>query len=201
MSTVKNVPAIMQKIIDGTAPTRFTTEHLQGLGFASSNDRTIIPMLKELGFLTANGEPTQRYHHYRDPSQSRSVMGEAIREAYSDIFHINAKPSKNDRSAIEGKFKSTHNTSDRTAELMAMTFYAFLELADLNAAPPSSTLSRPIGSHNKHKDERIQDQIPTMPPQSPELRLRYNIEIHLPPTKDIEVYNAIFKSLKEHLLD
>lgn len=31
--------------------------------------------------------------------------------------------------------------------------------------------------------------------------LRYNVEIHLPATKDVEVYNAIFKSLKEHLLE
>jgi hypothetical protein len=31
--------------------------------------------------------------------------------------------------------------------------------------------------------------------------LHYNIQIHLPATKDVEVFNAIFKSLKEHLLD
>jgi acetoin utilization deacetylase AcuC-like enzyme len=31
--------------------------------------------------------------------------------------------------------------------------------------------------------------------------LHYNIQIHLPATKDAEVYNAIFKSLKEHLID
>jgi len=31
--------------------------------------------------------------------------------------------------------------------------------------------------------------------------LHYNIQIHLPATKDIEVYNAIFKSLKEHLFE
>ena len=31
--------------------------------------------------------------------------------------------------------------------------------------------------------------------------LHYNIQIHLPATKDVEVYNAIFKSLREHLLE
>jgi hypothetical protein len=30
--------------------------------------------------------------------------------------------------------------------------------------------------------------------------LHYNIQIHLPTTNDIAVYNAIFKSVKEHLL-
>ena len=30
--------------------------------------------------------------------------------------------------------------------------------------------------------------------------MHYNIQIHLPETKDIAVFDAIFKSLKEHLL-
>ena len=33
------------------------------------------------------------------------------------------------------------------------------------------------------------------------LGLHYNIQVHLPATKDVEVYNAIFKSLKNHLLE
>jgi hypothetical protein len=30
--------------------------------------------------------------------------------------------------------------------------------------------------------------------------LHYTIQIHLPPTKEIEVFNAIFRSLRENLL-
>lgn len=30
--------------------------------------------------------------------------------------------------------------------------------------------------------------------------LHYNIQIHLPETRDAAVYDAIFKSLKEHLM-
>lgn len=30
--------------------------------------------------------------------------------------------------------------------------------------------------------------------------LNYNIQIHLPETRDTAVYDAIFKSLKEHIL-
>jgi hypothetical protein len=32
------------------------------------------------------------------------------------------------------------------------------------------------------------------------INLSYTINLNLPPTKDIEVFNAIFKSLKQHLL-
>jgi hypothetical protein len=32
------------------------------------------------------------------------------------------------------------------------------------------------------------------------LNLGYTINLHLPPTSDVAVFNAIFKSLREHLL-
>src|SRR5690348_11315932 len=96
-----------------------SVNHLKAIGFPSSNDRAIIPVLKDLGFLTADGTPTARYHEYRNSARSRKVLGEALREAYGELFHINARPTKNDRDAIEGLFKSTHNTTDRLAELQA----------------------------------------------------------------------------------
>src|SRR6266498_1343745 len=133
MTSVKNLPEIFGKIIEGTAPKKFTTAHLKSLGFKSSNDVGVIAVLKDLGFLSADGVPSQRYHDYRDKSRSKAVMAEALREAYEDIFHINEKPTSSDREAIEGKFKSAHNTSDRVAAEQTKTFYALLKLADLDS--------------------------------------------------------------------
>jgi len=48
---------------------------------------------------------------------------------------------------------------------------------------------------------REQVQQPATPkPQELGLNIGYNINLNLPETTDIEVFNAIFKSLKEHLL-
>ena len=85
-------------------------------------------------------------------------MGEALREAYGDLFHIKEKLSETDRPAIEGKFKSTHNASDRVAEAQAGTFLALLKHADLETSPPPKV----------EKDESE-----TPPPPTPE---RVNVE-------------------------
>ena len=203
LTSVKNLPAIMAKIIEGTAPKKFTTAHLKGIGFKSSNDQGILPVLKELGFLSDDGTPTQRYHDYRDQSRSRAVMGNALREAYEEIFHINERPSENDRAAIEGKFKSEHNVSDSVAQRQAMTFLALLQHADLDAQDPVSSFEKV--QNGKEDDEAVSSVRAKQTAQekrpSPDVSLRYNIEIHLPATKDIEVYNAIFKSLRAHVLD
>ena len=86
MTSVKNLPAIMEKIVDGTAPPRFTVAHLKGIGFKTSNDQAVLPLLKELGFLASDGAPTKRYHDYRDKSRSKLIMGEAIREGLNNLL-------------------------------------------------------------------------------------------------------------------
>lgn len=193
---------LFRKIQDGQAPERFTIQLLKDWGFTSTNDRAFIALLKALGFLTADGKPTQRYLDYRDHSRSKQVLGQAVREAYDDIFLIKEHPTASDRSAIEGKFKSFHNVSDNVAGLMAKTFFGLMPLADLSAK--RSTSAAVIEETTKKAPEQVPSEKgpPTeLPTALPAAGLHYNIQIHLPPTKDVEVYNAIFKSLKEHLFD
>ena len=186
-----------QKIAEGQAPPRFTHQHLKDLGFRSTNHRPLIPLLKALGFLSADGVPTARYHEYRSTAQSRRVMAEALRDAYGDLFVIKAKPTNADKSLIQGKFKSAHNVTDNLAKLMSRTFFSLLALADLDQAAPAK---RKLDKVTKDEEERLKHETPEVKLAAPP-GLHYNIQIHLPATKDIEVFNAIFKSLKEHLLD
>lgn len=132
------------------------------------------------------------------------MLGEALKEAYSDIFHLNEKPSQADRQAITGLFKSTHNVSDQVAGFMATTFLCLLGMADISGTHKHSVKKdekpKKEDEPNHQNEQPPQNQVNgTLPPIIP--NLRYNIEIHLPASKDIEVYNAIFKSLKEHLLN
>lgn len=181
---------------DGQAPPQFTHQVLSDLGFKSNKHRAYIPILKALGFLTPDGKPTQRYRDYRDHSQSRRVMGEALKEAYADIFLIKEKPSTADNAAVEGKFKSYHNASDNVALNMRRTFFSLLDLADLSGK--STKVELP--NTTQHSEDTPAQHLGTASIRgSSNPGLHYNIQIHLPATKDVEVYNAIFKSLKEHL--
>jgi hypothetical protein len=116
------VADIFKKIQDGQAPERVTVQLLKDWGFTSTNDRAFIQLLKGLGFLNADGKPTSKYLDYRDHSRSKQILGQAIREAYADIFLIKEHPSSSDKSAVEGKFKSYHNVSDNVASQMTKTF-------------------------------------------------------------------------------
>jgi Family of unknown function (DUF5343) len=196
----KSLNDFFSKIRDAQAPDKFTTQLLKDFGYKSNNHRAFIPILKALGFLTADGSPTSRYQEYRSHSQSKQIMGQAIQEAYSDIFLIKSKPTNADKALIEGKFKSFHNASDTVANLMAKTFFSLLDLAELGESVP---LSKKNGAETTIIEQQNEDKnLSTIKQKvNSTVGLHYNIQIHLPATKDVEVYNAIFKSLKDHLLE
>lgn len=189
---------ILGKIRDGQAPERFTQQLLKDWGFSSTNDRAFIGLLKALGFLTPDGKPTQRYNDYRDHSRSKAILGEALRDAYGDIFLIKQHPSPADRSSITGKFKSFHNVSDHVAGLMTKTFLGLLQHADLSGNASAANTEEVIAVKPSENYDYTQERSAWQPGVA---GLHYNIQIHLPATKDVEVYSAIFKSLREHLLN
>jgi len=123
-------------------------------------------------------------------------MADALKEAYGDLFLIKEKPTKSDQAAVTGKFKSFHNTSDDVAQRMTKTFFALLDLADLDAQGNEQIhASEPEAAHPESQPSSLR------PIAIGGAGLHYNIQIHLPATKDVEVYNAIFKSLREHLVE
>ena len=199
---IGRLPDLFAKLRDGQAPEIFNRQLMKDWGFTSSNDRVLIPMLKELGFLSPDGKPTSRYHEYRDHSQSKTVMGQALRDAYGDLFLIKEHPGEGDKAAIQGKFKSFHNVSDNVAALMMRNFYALLALADLKQGKAKAkSEDKPKADTDEEKSRQQSDIKERTSAIGGVTGLHYNIQIHLPATKDAEVYNAIFKSLKEHLVE
>ena len=191
---------LFEKIREGTAPDIFSRQHLKDLGFKSSHDRAMVPILKELGFLSSDGKPTARYMTYLDKSRAQQVLTSAVKEVYKDLFVLKSEPTKTDMDSIAGKFKSEFNSSDAVAKYRAANFFALLDLCNLSEAsdtpPPPEAISVKASSTISQEEQQTKS-ISNL--KSTELH--YNIQIHLPATKDLEVYNAIFKSLKEHLVE
>lgn len=83
---------------------------------------------------------------------------------------------------------------------MAKTFYALLDLGDLSSddsGAAATNIKPPVDK--PLVDDDLEKQFKGKGHGA--VGLHYHIQIHLPATKDLEVYNAIFKSLKDHLLE
>jgi hypothetical protein len=203
--TTKNVEAFLNAVKTAQAPARMSIQFLKDLDFNSSNDRLFIGMFKALGFITEAGEPTNRYFEFLDQSQSGRVLAQGIRDAYDDLFRVNKEAYKLDENDVKNKLRTLTRgeKSDNVVGLMAKTFVTLSALADwsrsdalpdnpvdaIDVVGSPNRSAPPIGPAVGRSDVRL---APT--------GLHYNIQIHLPASRDSSVYDAIFKSLKDHLL-
>lgn len=203
LTSFKNTAPILQAVQAAQAPQRFTQKFLEGLGFASTNDRAIINVLKALGFLDDAGVPTARYHQYLDQTQSSLVLAEGIREAYEDLFRVKRNAQEMTKTEVKNKLKTLSEGAytDRVLTQMAGTFTTLVKSADFSIAPAAAPGIEPEPTASPNQD--LPDQSSAAPSQlsaaPPFASLAYNVNIHLPESRDPAVYNAIFKALREHL--
>jgi hypothetical protein len=196
--TTKNLEALLNAIKSAKAPERFNNKFLTQLDFTSSNDRLFVGVFKSLGFIDESGTPTQRYFQFLDQTQSGRVLADAIRETYADLFAVNLKANEMNVEDVKNKFKTLTlgQKSDNVVTLMANTFSALADLADWEA--PATVAQATTNNPLPHSEPS------TIPPEPPPLHgkslsLHYDIQIHLPESRDPAVFDAIFQALRKHL--
>lgn len=209
--TTKNLEAFLNAIKTARAPERVNNKFITNLEFTSTNDRLFIGLLKSLGFVDDSGIPTRRYFEFLDQTRSGAILAEAIRDAYSDLFAINVKAQELSVEEVKNKLRTLTQgqNSDNVLGWMAKTFKALTELADWTApsAVPAAGASSPAegseaGASGKEQEAGSrQDREHRDIKSKLQLReLHYNIQIVLPESRDIAVFDAIFESLRRHLL-
>lgn len=200
------IPAYFDAMLDAQVPERFSVRFLENLGFSSSNDRLLIRILKDLAFINDDGAPQQRYFEFMDRSRSKQVLAQAIREAYSDLFAVNKSAQELDTEDVKNKLRTLYagKKSDTLINRIAPTFTALCEYADFSKPDvPGTPSSASITQEDKKKEVRRETPHGIARARSNDAlvldSLQYHINIVLPESRDQAVYDAIFKSLKEHL--
>lgn len=188
-------------MLTAKAPDKFTTKFFADLGFTSSNDRQFVNVLKAIGFLDEAGAPTGRYFKFLDQSYSKLMVAEGIREAYEDLFALNTCAYNLSKDEVEGKFKTLTNGSKENATIkyMASTFINLCSYADWSEPSTKPTVIEKQGEEKiKSTQQKEKEQVSLVNNQGM-FDLNYNIHIHLPPTRDEGVYDALFASLAKHI--
>lgn len=192
------ISKIFEKIQQAQVPQRYTTDfQATVLGYGSGSARPFIPFLKRLNFIQSDGTPTELYTRFRNADSSGAAMAEAMRIGFADIFRKNEfanaltdEKLKNLVVEVTGK-----KASDTAVVSITSSFKACNALADFNTdeavqdekvAPLE--LSKSLVKHEAKQTAKA------------DLRLAYTININLPETTNVEVYNAIFSSIKQNLL-
>lgn len=193
MISNNKISPIIEKIQQAARPPKFTIEILRSLGFTSTNDRAFIPLAKKLGFLADDGTPTALYDQLRDKNAAKLVLAAQIKSLYSELYAINVEIHNASETEIKGAIGRVTGKDEEGVSRIYNTFKALCKNADFTGI---TYVAEPEKMEMDDKKELDKD-APVLP-KSPQFH--YNIQIHLPATTDISVYNAIFRSLKDNLL-
>lgn len=190
--------------------TSITAETLQSLELAPKNESFVINILKFLNLVSDDGTATERAKFFYGGDEEFSKgMEAAVRDAYAELFQLHNEAAWE---LEEGRLATFFRTRDSATELMgrrkANTFSTLAALANKRssttspAKPPAKTARSKRETQGNSKSDRQ----PSAPADYPaktkhDIDFAIRVEINLPATTEQAVYQAIFKSLREDLLN
>jgi len=202
LNTPGTLTKILSKICEAAVPESFNPDFLgTKLGFPGGNQRMFISWAKKCGLLNSDGTPTQLYKDYRNPSYRGSTMATALKKGYSEIYERNEYAQDLTRTELTKLVSeitgSPHDNG--TVKAIVGSYWTAKELADFEVATAEKKQEKSNLSDSDEQKEPVIEHSKTIKKMN--LGLSYTINLVLPKTDDPSVYNAIFKSLKENLLN
>lgn len=194
MAAYGNITKVLEKIEKASTPDKFSQDYLATkLGMKGGTAKPVIPFLKRTGFLASDGSPTDLYERFRNEKESGAAAAAAMRIGFSALYDVNEYIHDASDSEIKGvivQVTGTEKDSSTVGSILG-SFKALKAFADFEASATSPKASA----------ETFEPPASLKGADLPYgLNLGYTINLHLPATSDIAVFNAIFRSLRDNLL-
>lgn len=170
-------------------PGKVNKATLRAWNLKSTNDLSIIRVLKALGLVGSNNEPTDRYTEFMSPEKGPAVLAMAIREVWAPLFEHAHEPHREDDARLRNYFNVHSGGSTGTMAYQVQTFKAACDHADFKATTPAAPAAAAIGAH---ADPRTLGSAGAM--------IHIDLHVHLPENKSRRDYEYIFEDIARHIL-
>lgn len=175
-------------------PDRVSVSWLQSIGFTSSNDRTMLPILEYIGFVDTSKQPTDRWMEYRNERSSKKVLAIGVRSGYNALYETYYDAQHRNEDELRNFFRSRSTAGEEAIRRTVKTFQELCSIADFGenqekVVEAESEFQEPVGLHSEIPD--------TSPPFSPDLNI--NIQIHISADAKDGQIEKIFSSMATHL--
>jgi Family of unknown function (DUF5343) len=191
-----NITKALDRVKEAQTPPRFTQDFLATkLNLKGGGARPIIPFMKRTGFLGSDGTPTELYKRFRGTAvQSGAAAAEALRTGYARLYEVNEYVHDAKDEDLKGIVVQVTGMEPGSSTVTAIlgSFKALRAYADFDASAAEE--ETPVDELKLGPKEREPGGT------AGTIKLGYTINLNLPATSDVAVFNAIFKSLREHLL-
>jgi hypothetical protein len=185
---------LLQEIPNKPRPLKFDKKLLKSWGYADANDYSMIRVMKALGLLNSNNEPTELYAQYMNLQTGSTVLAEPIKSIYQPLFNASVSPYDEDTKKLQNLFNIHSGGSERSIEQQIQTFKALCENTAFDGVvqqpPPSTTTTSLVTSS-------ATGQLQSM--QSGPTSVNINVHIHLPENKSRRDYECMIEDIGKYI--
>ncbi len=189
---------LFAKLREVGVPPKATVQWLKSLGFTSSNDSSLLGVLKFVGFIDTNGVPTPRWSSFRGANHKK-VLGDAVREGYEDLFAVYPDAWERSQADLEHVFSTSSSGGRQVIAKTVSTFKSLAELAEF--APVGAQTDLHMSSGPLH-----------VPVSAPEIlaasgrdvqgggpSVHIDIHVHIAPEASADQIDQLFAAMAKHL--
>jgi hypothetical protein len=202
VTTPGNIDKALNGIKSAAVPDRVSQDFVKTiLKIPGGSGAQITSFLKKLGLANTDASPTELYKRFRNPASSGAAIATAMRNAYAPLYVRNEFMHRlNDSDLLGLIVEETGESHDSNPVKLIHSC-----IKHLKAFANFETASEPPEAPIVKLDTPMRTNIPSGTNDGAGRReigfnLGYTINLNLPATSDPAVFDAIFKSLKEHLL-
>lgn len=199
----------LDKIPSTGIPDKVTYHELAARGFKSTNDRSILGVLKYLNLVDSEGIPTENWNLYRNRSNNKALLATLIRSAYSELFVMYPDAQERTDEEIRNFIASKTKVGEDSIQQIVTTFKTLCGMAGFDTPQTQADVqSEEQDLRREHTSDDINDSIqirgslenPAVPVRAALDPIHIAIHIHLPATNDVQAAEALIKSLARHIL-
>lgn len=189
------IKPLLDKIRQVGVPAKASVQWLKTIGFTSSNDASLLGILKTVGLADPSGVPTSTWSQFRG-AHHRKVLGEAIRTGYAELFAVYPDAWQRTNTELEHVFSTSSSAGKQVITKTVGTFKALCECAEF---AEQTTLSMPSGPVHTPVASQPVTHAQHTPPANHSPSVHIDIQIHISPEASGDQIDQIFKSMAKHL--
>jgi len=199
--SIKNA---LERIRQAATPERVSRDFVTTkLGIKGGTGYALIPFLKKIGLVNADGTPSELYKQFRNPASGGAAVAKAIKIGYAKLQQVNEYFYDLGDKELQALIVQVTGLEAKgsVAKFMFSTLKTLRSFATFESeGAKAGELAPGAGDGQQQRPALVAPPVLPPPPSDVGLNLSYTINLNLPATADQAVFNAIFRSLREHLL-
>jgi Family of unknown function (DUF5343) len=188
------IKQLFTKIREVGVPPKVTVQWLKTVGFKSSNDASLIGVLKFIGFTDTGGVPTSKWSEYRG-AKYKQVLGQAICDGYAELFAVYSNADQRTQEELDHVFSTSSSGGKQVIAKTVSTFKFLAEQAEFAPVEEQTDLQMKSGPLHIPAGQGLASKgySGTAP------ALHIDIQIHISPEASPDQIEKIFASMAKHL--